>query len=287
MDFFFKRTTDQNRTSLSQGDILDKTGGLKDAIREAHPFYAKKADYTHFMVLTQSCDLVRRPKDCNARYITICAMRPLSTFTEQQIAPLCFNSLHNEQDIKLVNKSLQKNIEQKLERLLNNTEPGYFFIRAGSHPRLQDDTVAYLRLSIALNVKHYDVCFNAKIAELEDAFQAKVGWLVGNEYSRVGTKDITDMGVDPDVYKSEFIDDVLGKTAQFLTNSEYGRLRKAVKDQEKVDLFEYLKKLERDDDHIAGTLADEIIKTLELAPEHKKKIRNTILSNRQYSKLFS
>ena len=53
-----------------------------------------------------------------------------------------------------------------------------------------ESMVAYLKVSIALKSnEHYDKCLNAKKIELTDEFKAKLGWLVGNMYSRVGTAD--------------------------------------------------------------------------------------------------
>ena len=50
--------------------------------------------------------------------------------------------------------------------------------------------VAYLKVSIALKSElHYDACLDAKRLELSDEFKAKLGWLVGELYSRVGTTD--------------------------------------------------------------------------------------------------
>tara|TARA_R110002126_G_C10459165_1_gene500148 strand:- start:263 stop:1141 length:879 start_codon:yes stop_codon:yes gene_type:complete len=288
MDFFFKRSTDLNRNSLCQGDILDKTDDLKSAIREAHPYYADKFDYTHFMVLTQSCDLVRRPKNCNARYITICAIRPLSTFAAQQLDPLCFESFDFAPEVKLVKKDTKRSIEQKLERLLNNTEPGFFFIKDGSHPRLSGDIVAYLRLSIALNIRHYDVCIAAKIAELEESFQAKVGWLVGNEYSRVGTKDIGDTGLNPEKIRADFVNSVLGKSAKFLSKTEFGRLKRSVSaigNDDDKDIYRLIDTLEKDDKYTAANIAEEISKVLKFDDETKKKIRNIILSNTEFKRI--
>lgn len=45
---------------------------------------------------------------------------------------------------------------------------------------------------------------NAKIAELDDVFQAKLGWLKGNIYSRVATPDIEDRGLDATSIKKGF-----------------------------------------------------------------------------------
>lgn len=50
--------------------------------------------------------------------------------------------------------------------------------------------IASLKVSIALKSNlHYEQCLAAKALELSDEFKAKLGWLVGNIYSRVGTTD--------------------------------------------------------------------------------------------------
>ena len=50
--------------------------------------------------------------------------------------------------------------------------------------------VTYLKVSIALKSElHYEVCLKAKKLELSDEFKAKLGWLIGDMYSRVGTTD--------------------------------------------------------------------------------------------------
>jgi hypothetical protein len=76
-----------------------------------------------------------------------------------------------------------------LRRLLNNNEPGYFYLDAVDTP-LSSDSVAFLNLSIAVKSDlHLGTCVSAKILQLTDTFQAKLGWLVGQMFSRVGTPD--------------------------------------------------------------------------------------------------
>ena len=74
-------------------------------------------------------------------------------------------------------------------RLLNNNEPGYFFLYGGDTP-LGSDCVAFLNLSIAIKSElHFSSCLEAKILQLASEFQAKLGWLLGQLFSRVGTQD--------------------------------------------------------------------------------------------------
>jgi len=80
-----------------------------------------------------------------------------------------------------------------MQRLLNNNEPGYFYLDAEG-AELGVDCVALLNLSIAIKSDlHLRTCTAAKMLQLTDTFQAKLGWLVGQLYSRVGTQDM-----DPD-----------------------------------------------------------------------------------------
>ena len=83
--FTYSRSTSSN---LMQGDVISKTSGLKRLLEEVHPHYLQD-DYTHFLVITQSCDLVKRGgKDCKSRYITLAAVRPLTLVLEREIRTL-------------------------------------------------------------------------------------------------------------------------------------------------------------------------------------------------------
>jgi len=81
-------------------------------------------------------------------------------------------------------------MRQFIERLLNNNEPGLFYLHRELQTGLKEPRVALLRVSAALKSElHYKVCLSARIAQLRPQFQSKLGWLVGNIYSRVGTED--------------------------------------------------------------------------------------------------
>ena len=40
-----------------------------------------------------------------------------------------------------------------------------------------------------MSVQHFGICLQAKTCQLKEAFQAKLGWLIGNLYSRVATAE--------------------------------------------------------------------------------------------------
>jgi hypothetical protein len=53
--------------------------------------------------------------------------------------------------------------------------------------------VALLRVSVAVrSQEHYDLLLQCRSGRLQATFQNKLGWLVGNLYSRVGTPDWAD-----------------------------------------------------------------------------------------------
>lgn len=173
---------------LQQGDVLEKTAKLKDVLREVHPHYFRKSDYSHFMVLTQTCDLVRRGKSgCKAPYITICAVRPLAEALGRFIQKY---QTDLDKAARVCKDKHRQKVSDFLERLLNNNEAGYFYLHPQIDRRLPVASCAFLALSIALRAwEHYDVCLDARCLSLAPPFQAKLGWQVGNIYSRVGTED--------------------------------------------------------------------------------------------------
>lgn len=58
-DIHFTYKNEADMLSLCQGDVLEKTDALMGILEEVHPYFLKD-EYKYFMVLTQSCDLVRR-----------------------------------------------------------------------------------------------------------------------------------------------------------------------------------------------------------------------------------
>ena len=70
--FTYKQEADF--ASLCQGDVLAVTEELKSILEEVHPYFLNE-QYKYFMVLSQSCDLVRRKgKACKTPYITLAAI---------------------------------------------------------------------------------------------------------------------------------------------------------------------------------------------------------------------
>ncbi len=176
-----------NSKDLEQGDILSLKA-LKASIEGVHDYYSKHSSYTHFMVATQSCDLVRRPHDCKARSITLVPVRPVEEILIRELRKFQYSRL--EKTANVLKKSFQPKIENFVKRLMNNNNPEYFYLHGQSEATIMEDSCAVLRVSISIRIsEHYETCLSARKISLQEQFQAKLGWLVGNIYSRVGTED--------------------------------------------------------------------------------------------------
>jgi hypothetical protein len=174
--------------SLHQGDIINRTPEVESIIKKVHPHYFEKNDYKFFMVITQTCDLVKRNGECSSRYITIAAVRPLELAIEREIKRIQYSEI--EKKLSICNEKQKFKIEQFLERLLNNNASEYFFLYKEPDKGMVDDYCAFLRLTIAIKSElHYETLLNAKILQLKMSFQHKLGYLVGNCYSRIATED--------------------------------------------------------------------------------------------------
>ncbi len=224
----FTYNKDVDKSCLKQGDILNKTDEIKKLLKEVHPHYLKP-DYKYLIVLTQSCDLVERDKGkCKARYTTLAAVRPLDLLIEREIFKYKFSSF--EKKANICDVKWKKILHEFLERLFNNNEIEYFYLNEDSGLNFPENCVAFLRLSIAIKSSiHIDICKKAKILELEDTFKAKLGWLVGMMYSRVGTKDWYEK-----IQKEEFdkkIDKILTTNTMWLRNPVIRKIKTEYKDK--------------------------------------------------------
>ena len=182
MHFTYAESLDKQQ--LQQGDVLLRTPAIDSLLKNVHPYFHDRPDNLYFMVLTQTCDLVRRPSP-KAEYIAICPVRPIQTVIERALKRFVSVS---QAKIPVGSAKDRQKFQDFLTRLLNNNEPGYFYLYKDD--LLQQDCCAITRLSISIRTEeHYDTCLSAKYIELNESFRAKLGWAVGNIYGRVGTED--------------------------------------------------------------------------------------------------
>lgn len=196
---------------LRQGDILGKTEQLQKLLEKYHAHYSRP-EYTHFQILTQSCDLVRRSGDkCSARYITLAAVRDLDTAVKRMIEDEVDKKVEIQGDLYCSDKHKNR-LASLLKTLFNNNSKEYFFLKASPSQKLYEDGCTFLYLSIAIKAhEHYQLCLNAKRLELVENFRAKLGWMVGNLYSRVGTEDYVPGALPDNKSFNRLIDNTLEK----------------------------------------------------------------------------
>lgn len=277
---------------LYQGDVLSRTPELEDVLREVHPHYFRRTSNSHFLVLTQSCDLVRRGgKPCDARYISIAPVRPLAVLTERQIQRFQIPSLSDESPV--CSERDRNRFHQFLERLFNNNEAEFFFLRRAVDRGLGEDSCAFLALSIAIKSElHYDTCVRAKVLELGDSFRAKLGWLVGQMYSRVGTEDWT-----PSTLQRE-IDEILRGAAIWVPEKELKVLRRDADDwraanHAKPMTIGVIRQLLEDQPRVRDQVVDRVMKLLRdyfseafvANPRLEVKLESRMKSDEQINKL--
>ena len=173
---------------LQQGDLLKRTAELEGLLRSYYPLYAAKEENRHFLVLTQTCDLVRRENNrCATRYIAIAPVRPLQVALQRKLSEL--TQVEVAEAVPIYTRQAETKLRQWLERLLNNNEAAYFYLRRQPDKELPDDSCAFLALSIAIKSElHYETCLRSRCLTLDEIFRAKLGWLVGQMYSALARK---------------------------------------------------------------------------------------------------
>lgn len=276
-----------NLCNLSQGDILDKTTAIKKIIEEVHPHYLK-SDYKYLLVLTQSCDLIRRgpTNKCKARYITIAAVRPLESLLNKQLTNYMDRDFLDK--LNICNRENKNKMKQFLERLFNNNESEYFYLNEDLNYDFYGNHVAFLKLSIAIKSElHYENCLKTKKFELKDTFKTKLGWLVGQMYSRVGTED----WVPDNINRTDFskkIDDVINCTAKwcekdiisYIENNP-SLIQEFVKSPENINSFieKFRSNRKTKKEELLNTLSGILKNKTELHEEQIIKLLNIIRNN--------
>ncbi|MDM8568840.1 hypothetical protein QUF50_04900 [Thiotrichales bacterium HSG1] len=101
-------------------------------------------------------------------------------------------------------------------------DKNHFFLKAYPDKSLSKDSCTFLHLSIAIRAyQHYDLCLSAKIIELENNFQSKLGWLVGNLYSRVGTEDQVPRCFSEQSDFNKHIEEILNSNVAWVKQHQY------------------------------------------------------------------
>jgi len=169
---------------LSQGDILGRSPALLTILNEVHPWFCDEK-YSGFLVTTQTCDLVIREGECKAQHINLVPFQPLSRLLKKFATNTC-ETFHG----FLATESKGK-LRELFGRIINQNEQslGLFYLHSDLDVGISEPSVAQLRVGISLKADHYKVLQSARTGRLGEVFATKMGWLAGNLYSRVATRD--------------------------------------------------------------------------------------------------
>jgi hypothetical protein len=176
-------------SDLEQGDLLRPDDALRALFHEVHPHFCD-LKYTGFLVATQSCDLVRRSgKPPDATYLTLAVIRPLAQVIDKLIGRVAKTAAP-----RLFLKNSKGEARNLLSRIFNQNEQalGLFFLHQDADVGIGEQSVALLRVAVAIRAEHYDTLIRARTGRLKPEFRAKLGWLIGNLYGRPATPDWTD-----------------------------------------------------------------------------------------------
>lgn len=178
---------------LAQGDIL-LTDPLRDLLGEFHRHFLD-SKYTAFIITTQTCDLVRRKSNpCSSRYVNLAVIRPLEDVLCDLLGCVCRAVMEDGRPVPgLFLHESRGDARALLSRIVNQNEQaqGLFYLETSADARIAVPSVALLQVSFAVHAHdHYGILQSARCGGLNDVFRARLGWLIGNLYSRVATADI-------------------------------------------------------------------------------------------------
>lgn len=193
-----------NKSILKQGTIFsiknirfastDRRKKLKfnDIYREVN-----LQNITYGIILSQSCDLVKREKKpfLKTPYITIALLEPIEKFIEQKYSQqanelLQNHSLSHNKYTFINTEGLKKNLYKNCQRLFGNRETFYFFVSLGTGKKQR---MFYINLvkSFPFKIMHYDTFSQNSKYELKPGFANKLGYMLSYIYGRVGIPDYT------------------------------------------------------------------------------------------------
>ncbi len=272
-----------NGNELRQGDILKKTNELNSLLEKYHSHYTLPT-YTHFQILTQSCDLVRRGSNnkCSSRYITLAAIRNLDTVIKRSIYSEATSKIEIDGNLYCSTKHKER-LASVLSSLLNNNSKEYFFLKSSPENGLYDDSCTFLHLSIAIKAEeHYELCLRAKAIELKENFRSKLGWLVGNIYSRIGTEDYVPAASPNQKEFKSLIQEHLERHIAWIPSDIFPEFKKSAQPDLTVDkiIDEAKKKIDLKNNTRKDSFAHMLRKEAGLTKDDEKRIREFLDTSR-------
>jgi len=126
-------------SDLQQGDILSRTDELLTVLKNVHSYFCDER-YLAFIVVTQSCDLVRRKAgSCKARHISLAVVREFDRVLPSLIGEVC--AFKNTQ---ILRSELKLEAKEFVSRILDQNEQakGLFYLHPSADAGIATASVA-------------------------------------------------------------------------------------------------------------------------------------------------
>lgn len=169
-------------TDLFQGDILALNPKWRDDLDRAG--FKMMPELTALLVVSQTCDLVQgRMKADPIACSPVVSLGGLLPKLLNDLAPTKVYAYREERN--------RKRVSEFLSRLFNQNEASsaYFYLHEDVDMKFGTRSVACLRHKICFSASEYGELQSARVGRLTPEFRSKLGWMVGNIYSRQATSD--------------------------------------------------------------------------------------------------
>ncbi len=259
---------------LSQGDVLSVSKVKEEVGESFSAVHPNLFDAPFLLLCTQSCDIANN----KARVLSLAPCTPIEDWLFDHIAgPLNDSPKRTMAEFGYASTKAREKAYEWLRRLINNDQPDLFFLFEDPAIGLQESVAADLRKKTYLALGDKDKLLTCRVASLNDEFRARLAWMLGEMYARVGTRDW------PKPELKSMTESLLSNNFKFLTPREYDGIEKAV-EQGKVRCADDIKALKEQrkipsDAEVARNRAQEALLAVEsLTPDQRKECV-TVLSN--------
>lgn len=260
---------------LLQGDIIEPTDRVRavvDHLRDWPPPVA-------YLVLTQSCDMVRRSRRCRASHLSLAPVQAFFAARCELLDAVC-----DQVAPAVYTQESKVRARQLLERLLNQNEQalGVFYLHAEEQAGLAESSVAWLRMQSAVGDEHYEVLLAARCGRLNSEFRGKLGWLVGNLYSRIGTQDWDSKELEGQVRQ------LLGQDLAWVPKASVGSAKAQGVAVECLSYDDAVSKLEpyappSATERAADAAVEVVLRVLQIPADDRAKLRNQMINDQSFA----
>ena len=170
-------------TQLCQGDILVRDRMLDNLVGH-QDYFAESPVFERFMVITQTCDLVRDRG--GYEFILLAGIRRLEEALKR----------------RHVESAAAKNSTRALLRdMLNHNynKRGFFYLPPHEGSGINSPSVVDLRVMLSLHHSHYDDLLMARCGAIQNVYAAQLGHMVGHMLGRVATPGWEQCQLKPEV----------------------------------------------------------------------------------------